>query len=378
MATWEIWLSDPSGNRIALLDRTSGFAVTRIRNGIGAAVITIPTDYDKLIAVDYLLEFWRTAEGGGQKLFNVYFIRRWRMSEGADGNEYTTVWAYDGNYLLKSRVVAYASESAEALQTDYMDDMIKAVVTDNLGGDAAAGRDLSAVAGGFTVAADLSAASSKTKAFAWDNVYDVARDISEASRADGTPLYFDVLPSFETSSIAWQFRTYTTRLGADHSTTSDQPVFFGRQWGNLEGGYYEYDHTEELNYVYGRGQGTGEARIGEGVTTADASDTDRINASIWNRREGFCNASSGGGGLTIEAVLSDAQARLEANPPKWRAGGKLLDTPQARYDIDWTFGDTVVLEVRGAQFDTDISAVSFSVDGDGKEDTDIRVEVEGA
>lgn len=373
---WDIWLCEPNGTRITLLEYTSGFACTRVRNGVGVAVITLSPDYDDLFGVDYLLEFWRYPESGAPKLFNVYMVRKWLFSDG-DGNLTTVLWGYDGNYLLSGRIIASAAESAQALMTAELDDMIKAIVIDTLGADAGAGRDLSSVAGGFSVAADLSAAPSATKAFAWQNVLEALQDISEASRAAGTALYFDVEPSFSGEQIAWKFSTYTTRRGADHGADSDDPVYFGLQWGNLSGGYYGVDHSEEVNYVYGLGVGNEGQRIGIDGST-DASDTTRSGKSIWNLREDYANASIGGGGKTASAVQSEANALMERSRPRWTAGGRLLDTRQARYDVHWTFGDTVVIEVRRRQVNADINVVGFSVGENGQEDTDIRVEVEGA
>ena len=373
MSEWEVWLDDASGNRITTLDYTGGFSVTRRRNAIGAMTITLPSSYDDLIGLDSIIEFWRKSAGGALKLFNAYFVRRWIYSD-ASGVERTQLWGYDANYLIAGRVVGYDAASAQALMTDQFDDMLKAIVVDNVGTDAAALRNISAVGGGITVQGDLAAAPSGTKGMSWQNVLEVLQDISEASAQNGTALYFDMIPQFaSTGKIGWQFQTFTTRRGNDHSSTSDNPVFFGRQWGNLEGGYLEYDHTDELNYIYGRGQGVEDARY-EG----DASDATRYGASIWNRREGYCNASAGGEGASDAATQAQAEAKLEKNRPQWRAGGTLLDTKQARYDVDYSFGDTVVLEVRGRQLDVDIDAVGFTLDYDGRETPDIRVEVSGA
>ena len=173
--------------------------------------------------------------------------------------------------------------------------------------------------------------------------------------------------------IAWTFRTYTGTRGADHTSDSDNPLHFGAAWGNLSGGYYEVDHTDERNYIYGRGQGERSTRY-EG----DASDTARIGASIWNRREEYCNAAAGGEGASDASTLADAKARLEQGRPKWRAGGALLDTPQARYGVDFDWGDRVSVDIRRKQVDAEITADAFSVDGSGNESAEFRFEVEGA
>jgi len=373
MSAWEIWLCDPEGTRLALLDRTGGFGVSRVSNAIGATAITLPPLYDNLFGLDYILEYWRKPTGGSMKFFNAYFIRRWRY-EDAGGNEYTVVWGYDGNYIPAGRIVAYDAASAQALQTDYLDDMMKVTMIDALGADAGTGRILTSVGGGVTIAAELGDAPSATKGMSWRNVFDVCVDLADASRAAGTNLYFDMVPSFTSAGkIAWQFVTATTQRGYDRTQDSDNPVFFGRQWGNLEGGYWERDHESEYNYVYGRGQGFRDARY-----TGNAYDATRYGASIWNRREAYCNASAGGEGASDASTLADAKAKLEKGRPAWRVGGQLLDTPQARYDIDFSFGDLVTVEIRGKQIDAEISAVTFSVDGSGQESQEFRFEMEGA
>lgn len=369
---WEIWLSDQTGSRIRLLDETSGFACTKIRNGIGACTILLPPIYDNLFSLDNILEFWHQPTGGNLRLFNAYFVRRWKFEDKAGGSEYTKLWGQDANYLLSGRIVAYDAGSAQADMTDEYDDMMKAIVTDALGADAGTGRILTSVGGGVTVAGDLSAAPSATKAFAWDNVLEALNDIAQASRQAGTPLFFDMVPVYTSAGIlSWQFQTFVNQRGADRGTTSDNPAYFGRAWGNLNSCYYEIDRTDELNYVYGRGQGEGGARL-----VGDASDSTRYGASIWNRREGYCNAAAGGGGDSADTTSSAAEARLERYRPVLSAGGELLDTPQSRYGVDWDFGDTVVMDIRGKQFDADVIAVGFSMDENGYQTTDFRAEVE--
>jgi hypothetical protein len=182
-----------------------------------------------------------------------------------------------------------------------------------------------------------------------------------------------MVPSFTTSDkIAWQFQTFTGQRGQDRSADSDNPAVFGQAWGNLEGGYYEVDHSEEANYIHGRGLGREDGRF-----TGDAEDETRQGRSVWNYREAYANAAAGGGGESNASTLAEAEAKLEKLRPRWRAGGRLLDTSQERYGIDWDFGDLVTLDVRGNQFDAMVSAVGFSVDENGQEIPDIVIDVEG-
>jgi len=374
MATWEIWLDKPDGERIALLDTVGGFAVSKVANAVGACAVTLPIEFDDMIGVDYILEFWRRPIGGSLKLFNTYFVRRWRFQDEASGQQLTFLWGFDPKYLLGGRVVAYNAESAQASMTDELDDMMRAVYIDNFGADAAVGRDLTSVGGGITVQPELSAAPSVTMAFAWTNVLKTLQKMADTSRFGGTNLYFDLEPTFTSAGlIGYNFVTKTGQPGLDRTWSSSHPAFFGRLWGNLESGYIEYDHSDEINYMYGRGRGTTDSRY-EG----DAEDTTRQGSSIWNRREGYANASAGGGGMSDAITQAYAQSRLEQARPVWRAGGVLLDTSQARYDIDWTFGDKVVFEHRDGWLDVIVDAVAFAVDGGGAESADFSVEAEGS
>ena len=61
---WEIWLDDPRGNRLALLNGARSFSFTRVANSIGDFSISMPADFDHSLArVDSLIEFWRAPVG---------------------------------------------------------------------------------------------------------------------------------------------------------------------------------------------------------------------------------------------------------------------------------------------------------------------------
>src|SRR5512139_513283 len=98
----------------------------------------MPSDYDRYIVLDGLVEVWFRG-----KLEAVGFIRKVAKYDGASGMELTRIVAYTGNYILAGRIVAYAAGSAQARMTDYADDMMKEVVTDNLLGDATGARNIS-------------------------------------------------------------------------------------------------------------------------------------------------------------------------------------------------------------------------------------------
>jgi hypothetical protein len=269
---------------------------------------------------------------------------------------------------LKRRIVAYAAGSSQAEKTDQADDMMKAVVRESLGSSAGADRDLTSL--GLTVAADLADGPTITKGFAYKNVFSVLRDIADAARQAGTPVYFDLAPVFDSNtSIGYQFRTFTDQPGEDHSYTSGaKPVMFSKEWGNLTGPVLEMDYEDEINAVTVGGQGEGSDRA-----TVTRTDAGRIAASVWNRREGFADARNES---STNGLNAKGDQVLAENRPRYRFSGTLIDSPQARYGIEWDFGSKVTISYRGLQFDGPVLAVTLAGGKDGKETITAKVDVE--
>jgi hypothetical protein len=144
---------------------------------------------------------------------------------------------------------------------------------------------------------------------------------------------------------------------------------FGRKYGNLEKPVLTYDYTEEMNYIYAGGQGE---KSGRKIKTS--SDSDRIGKSPWNRREGFKDARSTGD--TDAAVQDAADDMLAASKPRVTFAADILDTKQARFGVDWFWGDKVTCEYVGLDFDGVIKVLHVNVDDKGKEKIKARVEVE--
>jgi hypothetical protein len=367
IATWDIWLCDPRGNRIALLDETITFASTIEANRVGKVAVKLPAKYDGLYGPDYILDMWRTPTGGEPKQHNAYFIRRWLYDRQND-TDTTTLFGYDLNELLNRRIIAYYANTAYTIKTDNAGDIIKALVRENLGSSATdTDRNLASL--GLAVGADLGDGYSITKGCSWRNLLVVCQEIAEASRLNGSDLYFGFVPTYgDTGTISPTFTTWATRPGQDHGSTSNSRVIFGETWGNLSSPSIEYDYTEEASVVYAGGQGDGIAR-----NVVEIEDSTRSGRSVWGRREVFTSAT---GEDTTAAVTSRAQAVLEASRARLRFGATLLDSEQARYGIHWGWGDTVVAEYRGSQFDGIIKGVQIDVDDAGNETIVATLEIE--
>lgn len=364
MAQWQVWLDDPTGNRLALLDGLLGLSVSMIANDIGAFEVVLPEDFDaSLIRLDSLIEFWRAPEGGTFRLVRVGMVRKWVYSEDDDGNEFLIISGPDQMELLNRRIVGYAAGTGPTSKNTEADDLIKAVARENLGSSATAARDLSSF--NFTVAPDLSLGPVIERKFAWQTVMTVLQAAADASGQAGTDLYFDLNPVLVSETqLGFDLRTYINQIGMDVSAS----IFFGKEWGNLANPKLEQDYSEEINYVYVGGQGEGSDR-----NTLERQDAARIGVSPWNRREVFVDARNE---TSTAGLTAKGDAALQASRPRLRFSGALLDTEQTRYGIDWQFGDKVTVEYRGFQFGGMIRAVRLELNDDGDETVDCKVETE--
>lgn len=368
MATYEVWLCNDRGERLTLLDPFE-FDYSRVVGGYGYASVTLPFDETlfNLVKRDFQLHIYRAPTGGKLSLYNAYFIRNKAATDFQTHEQEMRFRGPDLREILARRIVAYAADEAEALKADQGDDMMKAMVRENLGSSAASARDYSA--NGFSVAPDVTVGPSITKAFAWKNVLTSLQQIHQTTVTAGSPVFFDIEiaipdPSIGTPTLV--FQTYADYPGRDLRTISTGGFGFSKELGNLSFVHYEEDYSSEANYIYAGGQGSGTLR-----DVQEASDSDRIGASIWNRRELFANAS---GASTSAGVTGVANERLNEKRPRLMLRADLLDTDDTQFQRDWDCGDYVTVKAFGRQFDEIIRVVSVKVSRTGSEDVSARFE----
>lgn len=366
MPDYEIWIDSPTGYHLKLLDGISSLTLAMALNQPGAFEITLPEAAisTTLIRPDNMLEIWRAG-----RLELVGLLDKWRFFTGGAGARSVMLSGAGMLDLLARRIVAYPAGAATTDKSAAYDDMIKAVVRENLGSSATdADRDLTGA--GMTVQADLTAAPVGDRAFAYDNVLKAAQEIADASRTAGTWLYFDFVPVVQAdSSLKFDFRTFVNLRGTDRTATGGRPTFAGAAWGNIEGALLEYDYSEEANVVYGGGQGEEAAR-----TVYEAEDTTSSKASPWARREWFQDARNE---KDATGVQNKAEFTLAAKRPRLRYSARLLDVPQSPYGSAWNLGDKITAVYSSTQqFDAEIRAVRITLDGAGKETIDARLEVD--
>lgn len=346
-------IMDPFGVKLAQIDSFLALDMARSVNDVGVLVLDLDPDTDtSQFRLDGRLSVYRQGSAGGYRLQTetVWFVRQWRRVMYVSGERVLRVTAYSASDLLRRRIIAYAAGSANASMTDNADDMMKAIVRENLGASAT-DTDRS-WASYLTVQADSASASSMSKAFSRRNVLTTLQEIAETSADAGEPLYFDIVAP---SSSTLEFRTYIDQRGADRTLSSASPLIMSPELGTIRGGELFEDYANELTVVYAAGAGEEEAR-----EVAEVEDTARSGASPFGRIEALRDARHGATGA---ALTAEGNAHLRANRPKRIFTAQLVDTPQVRYGIEWHWGDRVTAQFEGESFDCHIETVRIAVKG---------------
>lgn len=355
-----VWYTH-EGVRKGIIQAFTSLEYVKTQNAIGALVINMPRElmaYDQFSVGD-IFEVWRE-KGGVLELQNetAYFLQDWEFWTDNDGAEYIRLMANDANWLLDTAVVIAKSTSAQADKTAIPDDMMKAIVREQIGSLAAADRQK------LAVAPDLSAAgASVTKAFAYRNVLTTLQEICEvAQETNNVWLGFDVV---RTAPGAFEFRTYTEQRGQDHGRASGDPRLVGKQYGNLSQATFGTYHADERNFIVVGGQGEDLDR-----QLVYRWNDNRWHASKWNRREYFKDSRNED---TTAALEADGDAALEEFRPRQVLTGTVHDTPGMQYNIHYQFGDILSAEAFGYHVDCRVDSVRVKVDQDGGEQIDVKL-----
>ncbi len=367
-ANYELWYLDDVGNRLAYVNDAVRFEYTKVLGGIGVGIIWIPQRgqvYDNEL-VDRRIAIYRQPENGSLSLDFVMLARKFETTTTSQGQTQKKITGGDFNELLTRRIIATYAGSSESEMTGTADNIMKEAVRDSFidnadySGTADPSRSISDY--GFTVQADMSDGATLSKGFAWKNNNTVLQDIQADSKAQGREVFFGIIPTSETTM---EFRTWAA--GRDRTSSGVNPIVFSLEWGNLVNPRLVYDSSNEVNYVYGGGQGKESERV---IQTA--SDETRINSSRLNRREAFAFSN----GKTSDPVLSDAKTELERKRPTVRLFADISSTPLTPYGglNGWNLGDMITVNYSGKQIDMLIRAVRVVVSPDGNERIQGKVE----
>jgi hypothetical protein len=335
---------------------------TRVISGIGALSLTLSEDQtaDIPFQADTRLALILSGDDNSySNIFGTYLLGGWEWQ--TLGHEhYVTLKALCANSLLSRRIVAYAAGSAQAQKTGAADDLMRAVVRENLGSSAGTGRNISAY--GLSVEADLSLASSITMAFAWRNVYDVINDlVSSAYQQNGDRLLWDTRPDSDGWSVVFAVRKDFFR---DRRMSSPYALWLSADNDTLESVVESYDRRDAYNIVYAGGQGTGSNRV---IVTA--SDSAEMAKSVIARSESFYDGSQYS---DLTSLTAAANGRLQYGKPKTAVKAKLNEGYLIHYGRDIMIGDALTIKAR-AEYDMVLKSAHLT-SSEGVTDIDLTLE----
>ena len=378
MASHQILVFNPSRGYLGdLTSAVTDFRYVKAANDRGYFEVTVPTAEWPIAwrYVDTQYHFWRRPNGGNWKLDFVGLARD-RFSQTRSGVMTNTAEGFGLNDILARRIVAYKAGSTGATKTDFLDDMMKTLVSDNLGGGAVDGRNIAEIFG-LAVAPDLSQAPSATKSFAYENLLETLQSLAETSagQASGAvDLYFEIVCTGYNSANqpTFEFRTSANQPGIDRTDNgaNSAAVVFSLENGNIDNVDYQRIFSEEYNYIYAGGQGLEADRA-----LAEASDSARIGQSPINRHELFVSATH----LEDAEISEAAYEALNENRPTSKFSCTLIDTETTPYGVAWDWGDKVTVYYGKAGGDTStahfgyekldevVRVVEVSVDSNKKE-----------
>ncbi len=351
---YSVWLVTPTGERIKLLDRLVWLSYIVTVNQVGVARVGVPASFplESFIQEDTRLEIWRRVPGAGKYIDanTVWLVRDWDETLAQSGEETITIVAYSSDELLDRRIVAYASGTAQAKKgPDYIDDMMKELVAENLGASATdSDRDIS---DWLSIAADLSAGPQTSMSMAWRQLLPTLRELAQEADDQGSPVFFGV--TYDAMSGGLTFETRVSQWGVDHSG-DDSRLVLSPGNGTLSDVTRSFLSSGERNYVYvgGKGQGADRMIVEQEVLA-------RTGLSPFNRREVFIDKRNSG---EPDVLGAEAGAAIRKHRPQETFTAKIRDTQAIRYGRDYGFGDRILAEFRGRTAAARLDSVEVSME----------------
>ncbi len=333
MSHYDLWFYSPWGVPYGVLPTPLRLSYRRVVNETGhypadgianrlPLLLTLPDTADLLARLepDSRIEIWRN---GRLEMETCWLVQRVRQVVQPDGRRVLEVGAVPAISLLTRRIVAYPADSPQANRSGAADDLMRAVVRENMGAAADPARDLS---DWLRVAADVSAAPVVPLTAARQVVLDVLQRLSAAARAAGTRLYFDLI--WRTPWLL-EFCVFVGARGRDRTLPAAQLVL-SPDMPEVQLLARSHDAEDTVTLVYAAGQGSGAGRV-----LAVGEDLARSRHSPFGRRERLLDARA----HRTDAQLAAAAAQaLIAGRPRHTIQARLHSTPACAYGQHWHWG----------------------------------------
>lgn len=411
-SSYEIWLTDDRGRRFMSLTGWSFFSYSRTTKGLGTFEIGLPLkkvleELTPYFRPDWRVEVWRSPDTNVPlRLEQTYLLRKPRIyTRQEDNMDIIVYYGHDLKNILGRRWVVQAAGTSYTRKEAPIDDIMKEIVREQMLYGSAV--DVDGVVDNnrawpqyeFYVQEDHSLGPTFPVTLAEQNVLDILKDLHSASRQLYLQnlthkIYYDVVPVniesllsyildeedgmpilaedgsyiLEESSpedvavTGFQFRTYAGLYGVDRTANS---LIFSKENNNIKDPYYSLDYFDEQNTIIVKGFGRGDSR-----EWSEVQDDNAVNASRWNRCEGFRDASTEPDQDRLEDF---AYSELYNNRAKEELTVTFLNvpegpsTPRSLYGLDWDLGDLLPVFYAGKQFNIEVEVVYVAVNENSEE-----------
>jgi hypothetical protein len=344
--TWQIWLKDQAGVRLALLDYYRRFSIGRSVNGLGAFALELSglDTHIASLALDGQLEFYRgnPAMVIDPALEFEALIRDWEEAIDADGRTIYTVSGCGYNELLRRRVIEASSGSAGAAKDGPAETVIKEFVEEQCGPTAGA----RAIAG-LSVELDAMGGGSVRLSRAYRNVYEVCLEIAAVGGGD-----FAVIG---VGPATYEFQWHGGQLGTDRSAS----VVFALEYGNMGSPKLVHRRSSEITAVLVGGEGDGAARV-----TTWRIDYGRESQSPINLREVFIDQRQE---PDADGLITAGNRALNDGRSPYQLSFDVLQVPSCLYGYHYFLGDLVTVRFKTYIAVQQVKAVEFVIDPNGEQ-----------
>jgi hypothetical protein len=311
---YQVRLYTPNRKFVRLIDNYAGLTMGRKQNAVGSVTITMP-DSSLPIEPHSILLVERCVNNSPPTVFGetLFFVET--INYNSEGISYT---AYDANYLLNWRIVAYNSGTPYADKELPADDYIKALAREAWGSLALDQRRAWPIA----IESDKSLCPVIKQESARDKLINVFQTLTQASHEKGTPLFFDLITDYD---LNLTLRTYAMQRGINRETLilSHEHLF------DLE---LEIDDSDAPTVIYSGGKGRGEYRNVQMVYSEDALRGQFAWREAWVADKDLS---------TNQSLIDEGYAQLKAKQRKINLSAKLVSSPEMAFGKHFNFGDKV-------------------------------------
>lgn len=360
-ATYSLQLFSPYGQPLGDLNAFESFDCALVERDVGALTVTLPPSYryDRF-QKDGRIALYRSIAGRPPALVGgaLWLIRR-RQRQLQGKKRSIVVRALHANTLLRRRIIAYDSGTANTSKTGAADDLMKAFAREQLTTATDTTRNLPTAL--FSVQADTSLGPTIHKAATRRNLLAVCQELSNAATEAGTYVGFEV---GAVGTGALELRTYVGQRGVDRRSTTEQPLILSvdASLGDIEA---DEDWTNEVSSVYAGGQGEGSDRA-----IGTATDSGIIGSSPFGLIEDFYQDNQTSDQQQLD---DDAASQLHAQRARVLISASVNDIPGATFGLHYDWGDLVSGQFDDLLFDSRVDPVRIQFDKSQGERLDIRL-----